>query len=265
MSLRIAVCAKRDLLGALALNELLPRLAPHTVGLFYSNKTRPAERAVPELAVEALLERELPLEVLFPLMERTPGHQGRIATFGELAERHTGGQETVLTDIAVGGGARLLEAFAPDLVISVRFSLIFKAATIASVRHGIINVHPGPLPDYRGLFAAFWQVLHGETRLGVTTHMVDAGIDTGPIIGIDWVPADPDHSVFWHLPQLYCAGVRAGRRCGLAHRRRGAPSDRSAAGRGWRLLRLSDGGRFRALPSRRPSPGVRRRLHQPAS
>ncbi len=61
MPLRIAVCAKRDLLGAIALNELLPGLSGHTLALFYSNKTRPVERAVPDLAVEALLERDLPL------------------------------------------------------------------------------------------------------------------------------------------------------------------------------------------------------------
>jgi len=206
MSLRIAVCAKRDLLGAMALNELLPGLASHRIALFYSNKTRPVERAVPDLAAEALLERDLPLEVLFPLLAQLPP-DGRCATFAELAQRH-GCAETVLTDVRPDGWARDLHEFAPDLIISVRFSLIFMAPTIAAVRHGIINVHPGPLPQYRGLFAPFWQMLHQQTRLGVTTHMVDAGIDTGPILGIDWVPVTEGRSVFWHLPLLYGAGVR---------------------------------------------------------
>jgi len=47
---------------------------------------------------------------------------------------------------------------------------------------GIINFHPGDLPDYRGCDAPEWQLLHGLPVI-CTAHLVDEGIDTGPVIG----------------------------------------------------------------------------------
>jgi methionyl-tRNA formyltransferase len=46
---------------------------------------------------------------------------------------------------------------------------------------GIINFHPGDLPDYRGCDAPEWQLFHG-LPIVCTAHLVDSGIDTGPII-----------------------------------------------------------------------------------
>jgi methionyl-tRNA formyltransferase len=47
---------------------------------------------------------------------------------------------------------------------------------------GIINFHPGDLPAYRGCDAPEWQLLHGLPVI-CTAHLVDEGIDTGPVIG----------------------------------------------------------------------------------
>ena len=46
---------------------------------------------------------------------------------------------------------------------------------------GIINFHPGDLPAYRGCDAPEWQLLHGLPVV-CTAHLVDEGVDTGPII-----------------------------------------------------------------------------------
>lgn len=204
--MRIAVCAKLDLFGAIALNHLLPRLVDHKVAVFYSNKRRNDEVTVPELARLRLLERDLPLGVLFPLLERSPASEG-FRTFQQLADAY-GLSGTILTDLKADGDRPLLAAFQPDLILSVRFSLIFPQALIDQPRHGIINVHPGRLPDYGGLFAPFRQMLNGEQTLGCTIHMVDRGIDTGPILAIEPVPLDPAHSMIWHSARLYAAGAR---------------------------------------------------------
>lgn len=86
-----------------------------------------------------------------------------------------------------------LKNFAPDLMISIRFGQIFRRSDlIALPRFGIINLHSGILPNYRGILASFWAILAGEKKLGMTLHyIVDSGIDTGPIIDsfrqeIDW-------------------------------------------------------------------------------
>jgi len=205
--MRIAVCAKLDLFGAIALNHLLPRLTGHTVAVFYSNKRRNDEVSVPELARLRLLERDLPLGVLFPLIEQAPIGAGGFRTFRQLAEDY-GLTGRILTNLKADGDRPLLASFQPDLILSVRFSLIFPQALIDLPRHGIINVHPGRLPSYGGLFAPFRQMLNGERTLGCTIHMVDRGIDTGPILAIEPVPLDPSHSMIWHSARLYKAGAR---------------------------------------------------------
>lgn len=197
--MRIAVCVKRDLFGLLALKALAPALAGHEVRLFSSVKTRPAEHAVPELRLMKLLERDLPLDVVLPLAQRGGAE---VPAWLPAAESWQ-----ALPDLRPGGGGALLRAARPDLVISVRFSLIFPAALIGAVPCGILNLHPGALPGYRGLFAPFWQCLHGEQDLGCSLHWVDPGIDTGPILGIARVPRDPGRSLLWHTARLYQSGI----------------------------------------------------------
>jgi len=212
---RIAVCAKYDLLGAIALNALLPRLADDEVQLFYSTKTRSKENAVPELDFMKLMERDIPQELVFGLadfvagtMPNPMGADGRrpLATHTQLAAR-TRRPPVFLQDVRISGEGRQIASFEPDLVISVRFSLIFKPDLIDRVPLGIVNIHPGPLPGYRGLFAPFWQILHGEEELGCTLHVIDPGIDTGDVIGIARLPHRPDRSLIWHAAQLYPAGI----------------------------------------------------------
>jgi hypothetical protein len=197
--MRVAVCVKRDLFGLLALKALWPALAGHEVRLFCSVKTRPVERAVPELRLMRLLERDLPLDVVLPLALRG-GAESPAWLPSEAAWQK-------LPDLRPAGGGALLRAARPDLVISVRFSLIFPPALIDSVPLGILNLHPGALPGYRGLFAPFWQCLHGERELGCSLHWVDPGIDTGPILGIARVGRDPGRSLLWHTARLYEAGI----------------------------------------------------------
>lgn len=213
--MRIAVCAKYDLLGAIALNALLPKLVGDEVQLFYSTKTRSKENAVPELDFMKLMERDIPQELVFGLADHavdtlatpaTAAGRRPLDTHVRLAQR-TGRPPVFLQDVRVHGEGRQIAEFEPDLVISVRFSLIFKPDLIDRVPLGIVNVHPGPLPGYRGLFAPFWQMLHGERDLGCTVHIIDPGIDTGDIIGIARVPFQAERSLIWHAAQLYPAGL----------------------------------------------------------
>jgi folate-dependent phosphoribosylglycinamide formyltransferase PurN len=55
---------------------------------------------------------------------------------------------------------------------------------------GTLNAHPGALPEYRGLDAPLWAVLNNDfDRVGASLHVVDPGIDTGPVLlrhGYEW-------------------------------------------------------------------------------
>jgi len=58
-------------------------------------------------------------------------------------------------------------------------------ATIKKVK-GIINIHPGILPYYRGCSCPEWTLFNNEA-LGITAHFMDEGLDSGPIIKIQYI------------------------------------------------------------------------------
>lgn len=207
--MRIAVCVKNDLFGAIVLNHAVPRLlatGSHQLAVFMSVRDRvELDDSVPELDLMRMVERQIPLNILFPLLDARATPM-QMATPNQVAET-TGRPITLVRDMTLQGGVADLEAFAPDLILSIRFSYLFKRTTIAMAKAGIINVHPGPLPGYRGLYAPFWQMIRGHDTLRCTVHLVDAGIDTGPVLAIEDVPLVPTRSLFWHATQLYLAGA----------------------------------------------------------
>ena len=205
--MNIVICTKRDLAGALVLNHLMPHLAEDRVMVLLSDKTRPAEKAQPELAEMKFLERELPVDVLFPLIDRLGGNgDAPLATFAGLQKRY-GISFHTLSDINAPEAQTLLGDFAPDVVLSVRFSLIFKRPTLDIARLGTWNVHPGALPRYAGLFAPFRALVDGQDRIGCTLHRIDDGIDTGPVAGIGWLPVQRERSLLWHVVNTYGPGL----------------------------------------------------------
>lgn len=207
--MRIIVCTKRDLAGALVLNQVMPRLAGDQVMVLLSDKTRPVENAVPELAEMKFLERELPVDTLFPLVDclgEGAADDAPLATFAGIARRY-GVPVKVVTRINDPAGEALVRDFAPDLILSARFSLIFKRHIFDIPRFGTWNVHPGALPRYAGLFAPFRCMVEGGNAIGCTLHRVDDGIDTGPVAGIGWLPVDPARSLLWHVLNTYGPGL----------------------------------------------------------
>lgn len=75
--------------------------------------------------------------------------------------------------------ARELE---PDLICVFGTSLI-RGELLNAGRLGIINLHGGLSPEYRGADCTFWALYNGEPdKIGCTLHYIDAGIDTGRLI-----------------------------------------------------------------------------------
>ncbi|HKS81736.1 MAG TPA: methionyl-tRNA formyltransferase [Candidatus Acidoferrales bacterium] len=71
---------------------------------------------------------------------------------------------------------------APDVVVIIAYGQIIPASLIAIPRLGWINLHASLLPKYRGAAPINWAIINGETRTGVTTMQIDAGLDTGPML-----------------------------------------------------------------------------------
>ena len=75
-----------------------------------------------------------------------------------------------------------LRAMHPDAMVVVGYGQIIPQSIIDIPRLGIINVHASLLPRYRGAAPIQWAIAAGETRTGVTTMRIDAGLDTGDIL-----------------------------------------------------------------------------------
>lgn len=70
----------------------------------------------------------------------------------------------------------------PDVIVVVAFGQILPKALLEIPPHGCINVHASLLPRYRGAAPLNWCIINGESETGVTTMLMDAGLDTGPML-----------------------------------------------------------------------------------
>ncbi len=85
-----------------------------------------------------------------------------------------------------------LQALAPDLIVVVAYAQILTPQVLALPRHGCINVHASLLPAYRGGAPIHWAIVNGEAETGITTMLMDAGLDTGDILLQAKLPIGPD-------------------------------------------------------------------------
>lgn len=76
-----------------------------------------------------------------------------------------------------------IEKLAPDLVVVACFPQILPEEFLRIPKLGCLNIHPSLLPAYRGPQPLFWQFQAGEQDMGVTVHWMDAGPDSGDILG----------------------------------------------------------------------------------
>jgi methionyl-tRNA formyltransferase len=75
-----------------------------------------------------------------------------------------------------------LRELAPDLIVVVAYGQILPKSVLEIPQHGCINVHASLLPRYRGAAPINQAVIDGETETGVTTMLMDVGLDTGPML-----------------------------------------------------------------------------------
>lgn len=85
-----------------------------------------------------------------------------------------------------------LNDLSPDLIVVVAFGQILPKALLEIPRNGCINVHASLLPRYRGAAPINWAIIRGERETGVTTMLMDEGMDTGPILLQERLSIDSD-------------------------------------------------------------------------
>ncbi len=83
----------------------------------------------------------------------------------------------------------------PDFVVSAGFMRILGQGFIDAFPDRIVNTHPALLPSFPGAHAVPDALAHGVKVTGTTVHIVDAGVDTGPILAQEAVVVDEGDTV----------------------------------------------------------------------
>ncbi len=81
-----------------------------------------------------------------------------------------------------------------DVLVVAAFGQFLREGVLRLPRLGCVNIHASLLPKYRGAAPVAWAILRGETETGVTTFVLDEGMDTGPCLLQRTVAVGPDET-----------------------------------------------------------------------
>ena len=95
---------------------------------------------------------------------------------------------TKLDEIAERSFVEALQMIQVDLIVLAGFMRVLKDEFLRAFEGRIVNIHPSLLPSFPGLEAWKQALDHGVKMTGCTVHFVDAGVDSGAIIGQQAVP-----------------------------------------------------------------------------
>jgi methionyl-tRNA formyltransferase len=163
----------------------------------------------PKFAVPALkaLHQNTKDVVLVVTQPDKPKGRGRLLTPPPVKEVATRLGYDVVQPAAIRTGefAEHLSTLDPDIIVVVAFGHIIPKNILSIPRLATINVHASLLPEYRGAAPIQWAIINREKETGVTTMLMDEGLDTGDILlssKVDIAPDDTAGSLHDRLANL---------------------------------------------------------------
>jgi len=87
-----------------------------------------------------------------------------------------------------------LIALQPDALVLVAYGLLLPQAVLNGATHGGLNLHPSLLPRHRGPAPVVGALLAGDPDTGVSIMLMDAGMDTGPVLAQQRTPIAPNEN-----------------------------------------------------------------------
>jgi methionyl-tRNA formyltransferase len=208
--MRLLIFTNRDLASNINLNLILPHIAPLVKHIFVSDKVGGKNTKPPkELKELKFFEQTLINDILFPQLEAnvTRTNSPCYLTFNELSKEYNIPLQS-FNDVKSAESLDFICSLKPDLILSVRYGKIFGNEFLKIPTKGVINLHSGKLPNYRGVLAVFRALMNGDTEINATLHYIDdKTIDTGGIIGFSTLKVDKTKSLFWHIMSLYPAST----------------------------------------------------------
>jgi phosphoribosylglycinamide formyltransferase 1 len=138
--------------------------------------------------LQALLDAGLPIVAVAsnrrdaPALRRVPAIATAVFELADYADRNA-------RDAAM---AAWLKSRGVELVVLAGYMHVLTAAFLDRFPEAVVNVHPSLLPDFPGMHAVEEQLAAGISESGATVHIVDEGVDSGPVLAQERVPVLPD-------------------------------------------------------------------------
>ncbi len=137
--------------------------------------------AIPSLA--ALLQSEEEVIAVVTQPDKKKG-RGRVSSPSPVKELAIDRGIKILQPVNIKDPLFLngLSKIMPEIIVVVAYGKILPAQILRLPSHGCINVHASLLPKYRGAAPIQWAIINGEKKTGITTMLMDEGLDTGNIL-----------------------------------------------------------------------------------
>lgn len=204
--MNITILANRDLASIIAINYLLQTAGQHQYSVWLSAKVGGNKQKPEALVNLAFFEQSLFNDIIFPAIALASQRNRLFKTFDGLVNSSICVSE--ITDVNSDESISAISKTEPDLIVSIRFGQILKSGVISIPKNGVLNLHSGRLPDYRGVMATFWAMLEKQNSIATTLHFIqDAKIDAGDIVAINSQSVDYTRSYLWNVISLYKQGI----------------------------------------------------------
>jgi methionyl-tRNA formyltransferase len=95
----------------------------------------------------------------------------------------------------------------PEILVVVAYGQILPKAVLEAAPRGAVNVHGSLLPRWRGAAPIQWAIASGDAETGVTTMLLDEGLDTGPILLAERTAIGPEETAADLSPRLAAMGA----------------------------------------------------------
>lgn len=219
---RIVVLSLDSLCAAVALPVLIEHLPGRIAGIClsrrfggkYGSVWTQAKRNCGRSGLAFLIYTTLQFILFYPMsfvahaICLLQGRRGRLLPLRQLARRH-GVPIFSTRDPNSDGVVERIRALKPDLIVICYFDHIVRQRLIEIPDWGVINIHPGLLPDNRGPAPNVWTVINGSNRVGASVHYVDGEtLDTGPVLKLEAIERDQGESVLSLDCRMLSLGAR---------------------------------------------------------
>ncbi len=149
------------------------------------------EFSVPTL--QAMINEGIDVAAVVTQPDKAKG-RGNKVVFSPVKEAAVAAGIEVLQPVRIRKDEAFIEKIreiSPDVIVVVAFGQIIPQSVLDIPRLGCVNVHASLLPKYRGAAPIQWAIISGEKQTGVTTMLMDAGLDTGDMLLQKVVDIDP--------------------------------------------------------------------------